>query len=174
MSETHPPMKTPGERMEARKAHLHDQRLVEALDGGAFDQALDQWLEAEATPGGAERLYELAKAWANEAEEPFGPQADAVIGTLSSKGLSAQDLTAHQALSSCPDALPLGGGVEGLRIWMQERGIEASSDYLRHLWRQVSAMSAPVDNSSLVLAARENGPLPPPPPEPPKPEGPVR
>jgi len=174
MNGTNPSMKTPGDRMETRKAHLLDNRLVEALDCGAFDQALNLWRQAEGTQGEAERLYELAKAWANEVEQPTGPQADLVIGNLPAKGLSAQDQAAHQALSICQDAFPVGGGVEGLRIWMQERGIEASTNYIRHLWRQISAMAAPVDNATLVLAAREHGPLPPPPPEPPKPEGPVR
>jgi len=174
MNGTNPSQDKPMDRMEARKAHLLDARVVEALDQGDFDLALEQWVQAESHPGETERVYELAKAWANETEEPAGPQADALVANLPAKGLSAQDQAAHQALSACPDALPLGGGVEGLRIWMRERGIEASTDYTRHLWRQISAMATPVDNHTLVLAAREHGPLPPPPPEPPKPEGPVR
>jgi hypothetical protein len=160
MNGTNPSQDKPMDRMEARKAHVLDARVVEALDQGDFDLALEQWVQAESHPG--------------ETEEPAGPQADALVANLPAKGLSAQDQAAHQVLSACPDALPLGGGVEGLRIWMRERGIEASTDYTRHLWRQISAMATPVDNDTLVLAAREHGPLPPPPPEPPKPEGPVR
>lgn len=154
--------------------HLLDSRLVEALDTGDFDQALDLWELAENSPETAERLHMLAKAWANEAEDHAGPRADTLMASLPSKGLSARDLAAHQSLASCPDRLPGSGGAEQLRIWMQDRGIDASADYTRHLWRQISSMLQPQEDGHLMLAAREGAVLPPSPPEPPVPEGPVR
>jgi hypothetical protein len=154
--------------------HLLDSRLVEALDTGDFDQALDLWEQAENSPETAERLHALAKAWASEAEEPAGPRADTLLASLPSKGLSEKDLAAHQILAACPDRLPGAGGAEQLRIWMQDRGIDASADYTRHLWRQSSSLLQPQEDGHLMLAAREGAVLPPPPPEPPVPEGPVR
>ena len=64
-----------------------------------------------------------------------------------------------------------GEHAEGLRFWMLARGIEASPEYIRHLWRKVSNQ---VEVDTLMLAARQAPELPTLPPDAPQADGPVR
>ena len=150
--------------------HLLESRLVEALDLGDFDTALEVWQQSDSSPERLERFNVLVHSWVEEPED-LGPPAAQLVAEFSSKGLSVQDQAAHSALANCGDHLPASGDAEGLRFWMLARGIEASPEYIRHLWRKVSNQ---VEVDTFMLAARQAPELPTLPPDAPQADGPVR
>jgi hypothetical protein len=170
----------PSHQADARlRDSLAQSQLVQALDDGDFDAASQLWDQASSSPDQLDNFYRLAKAWAAEpdtAEEvfPAGPVAADFLAGLPSVGLTGKDLLAHTSLLACRDELPASGGPEKLIIWMRERGIEASREYARGVWRALSGVVTQAADVAYMLAARQADELPPKPPEPPPADGPVR
>ena len=178
---TTPHNSTPSDRADANlRASLMESLLVEALDDGDFDAATQLWDQAADSPDQLESFYRLAKAWAAEPDPAplgnalAGPVAAELLASLPATGLTGQDLSAHTALLQCREELPASGGPETLIIWMRQRGIEASREYARGIWRALTAVVDHKASPEYMLAARQADELPPKPPEPPPADGPVR
>lgn len=171
----------PSDRADARlQESLVESLLVQALDDGDFDAATRLWDQAGTSPDQLDSFYRLTKAWAAEpdvpslANAPTGPLAAELLASLPATGLAGQDLLAHTALLQCREELPASGGPENLIIWMRKRGIEASREYARGIWRALSTVVDYQASPEYLLAARPGEELPPKPPEPPQADGPVR